>query len=598
MCRKLLLIFSLFFFSFVSFAQQIGNQRIINWNYAGNSEIEYPEIEFNVLDFGIDSSGTEDISQKLAELFKQVDEEGVIVNFPKGTYLIKNTIRIPENVVIRGEGAESTKLLADLPKSSSHVFNISNTCSGKDINIATDLIKGTKKIVVVDASSFSVDDIIEIEQDNSDWDIEPASWAKNAVGQLNQIERIEGNTLYLHYPININYYVQLNSVVRKIEPIEASGIENLSIERISNPDKGGGSNIYFYHAVNCFVKGVESNKSVGSHIMVNNSLKVKISGCYVHHAFNYDGSATQGYGVTLNHHATFCLVENNIFSNLRHAMMVKVGANSNVFAYNYSKDVVRSEFPFDASGDISLHGHYSYANLFEGNIVQNIIIDHYWGPSGPYNTFFRNKTLRYGVLLTESDFETCEQNFIGNDIQGKTLLHGQFYLTGSDHYLFANLVKGKLIPENTDELNDTSYFYKGKPDFWMEEISWPAIGVFSSPTDGNIPAYQRFKEGKFTFYALNDTSNDTSTNNTSIGKQTDFDKVKIFPNPCNEKLEISNVPGGCNQMVIYDAKGKQVEVLKNEKENTELITSQYISGIYLILFDFGKTKFSKEFIKL
>ena len=598
MFKKLLQSIPLLFFAISSFAQQLSEQRTIDWSYAGNSKIEYPETELNVLDYGIDSSGSEDISQKLNELFKQIDVDGAVVYFPKGTYLIKNTIAIPENVVIRGEGAKSTKILADLPKSSNHVFQISNTGISNEVDVSKDLVKGTKAISVSDASIFSVNDYVETEQENSGWDIKPASWAKNAVGQLNQIERIDGNTLYLHFPININFNTQLKPVVRKIETIKNSGIENLSIQRISNPDEGGGNNIYFYHAINCFVKGVESNKSIGSHIMVNNSMKIEVNGCYVHHAFNYDGSATQGYGVTLNHHATYCLVENNIFSNLRHAMMVKVGANSNVFTYNYSKDVVRSEFPFDASGDISLHGHHSYANLFEGNIVQNIIIDHYWGPSGPYNTFFRNKTLKYGILMTESDFETCNQNFVGNEVQGNTLLHGRLYLTGDDHYLYGNLVKDKLIPENTDELNDTSYFYKSKPDFWIEEISWPAIGIFSTQTDGEIPAHHRCKNGDYTYFALNETSNDTSTNNTSLGQATGFKDVKVFPNPCCNRIEISNVPESCHKMIVYDSKGKEIEVLKNDREIAEIQTFQYSPGIYLIVFDLGKSKFSKEFIKL
>jgi hypothetical protein len=126
---------------------------------------------------------------------------------------------------------------------------------------------------------------------------------------------------------------------------------------------------------------------MGAHVMIEYSKNIEVSGCYIHHSFGYDGSGTRGYGVCLRQHASDCLVENNFFRFLRHAMMVKEGANGNVFGYNYSIEPNRSEPIADFSGDISLHGHYAFANLFEGNIVQNIIIDQFWGQSGPHNTF-------------------------------------------------------------------------------------------------------------------------------------------------------------------------------------------------------------------
>ncbi|MBM4395981.1 MAG: hypothetical protein FJ087_09850 [Deltaproteobacteria bacterium] len=54
-------------------------------------------------------------------------------------------------------------------------------------------------------------------------------------------------------------------------------------------------------------------------------------------------------------------------------MMVTTGANGNVFGYNYSRDPYRSETINDFSGDISVHGHWPFANLFEGNVVANVM---------------------------------------------------------------------------------------------------------------------------------------------------------------------------------------------------------------------------------
>jgi len=170
---------------------------------------------------------------------------------------------------------------------------------------------------------------------------------------------------------------------------------------VDMPAEGGGYNIYFDYAVNSRVSGVESDSSSGSHVYISRSAQIKVEGSYFHNAFAYDGVSTHGYGVTLAHHSSGSLIVNNIFVYLRHAMMVKTGANGNVFAYNYSRDPFRSEAISDFSGDISLHGHYPFANLFEGNIIQNIIIDHYWGPSGPRNTFFRNRAELWGIIMTQ-----------------------------------------------------------------------------------------------------------------------------------------------------------------------------------------------------
>jgi hypothetical protein len=49
-----------------------------------------------------------------------------------------------------------------------------------------------------------------------------------------------------------------------------------------------------------------------------------------------------------------------------------------------------------------LHGNYPFANLFEGNINQNTVIDNSHGKNGPYNTFFRNRSELWGVVMNNS----------------------------------------------------------------------------------------------------------------------------------------------------------------------------------------------------
>ena len=99
----------------------------------------------------------------------------------------------------------------------------------------------------------------------------------------------------------------------------------------------------------------------------------------------------------------------------------QTGVNGNVIAYNYSIEPNRSEFPAEASADISLHGHYPFSNLFEGNIVQNIQIDLTHGPNGPFNTFFRNRAELYGIVMSSGIVQNDSINELQEEIQNMTL---------------------------------------------------------------------------------------------------------------------------------------------------------------------------------
>jgi len=84
-------------------------------------------------------------------------------------------------------------------------------------------------------------------------------------------------------------------------------------------------------------------------------------------------------------------------------VLLQSGANGNVISYNYSLNPNQSDSPpANGAGDLVLHGNYPFANLFEGNICQNVMIDASHGINGPYNTFFRNRVQLYGIIMSPS----------------------------------------------------------------------------------------------------------------------------------------------------------------------------------------------------
>lgn len=115
------------------------------------------------------------------------------------------------------------------------------------------------------------------------------------------------------------------------------GIENLVVNRQDSGDHNNGANIVFDKAVNCWVKSVYSYMTCRFHVLADLSSHIDIDGCFFQSACSYDLGG-RGYGVCLEWSTTNCLVENNIFKRLRHAMVAQAGANCNVFSHNYSNE--------------------------------------------------------------------------------------------------------------------------------------------------------------------------------------------------------------------------------------------------------------------
>jgi len=490
------------FFSFFFIVCQVVQSQIIpdsmrvDWRGAGyGSCLPNPSTILNIQDFGGAGDSITDNYPAIHLALDSLHGQPGVIWFPAGIYSISSTVSIPAGAILRGAGADSTKLKM---KHSGYGFSFTGTNSGGFYKILKGYQKESRHICVEAGTGLVQGDFAEILETNGSWDSNPASWATDVVGQIVRITGVQGDTLLLEKPLRITYDSLLNPRIRKLLPLMNAGMESLKIFRDDTSKTASSYNISFEKAAYCWVKGVEGYISLGSHCMISLSTNIEVSGCYFHHANNYDGGGTRGYGVTLNNHAGQCLIENNIFRHVRHAMMTKCGANGNVFTYNYSVDPFRNgsgEFPADAGADISLHGHYSYANLFESNVVQTIYIDQTWGPSGPYNTIFRNRAELYGILNTSTT--SNKENFVGNEVTNTAALHGMYTLSGSGHFQYGNMIRGTVTPAGTTNLNDTSYFYAARPDHW-DEPEWSLIGIPYTPGTTKIPAQRRNEALQFT----------------------------------------------------------------------------------------------------
>lgn len=461
---KNLFTFLFFFFlaHFQVFTQNLPPERAVDWKLAGKKTFfPFPNETFNVSDFGLIGDGKTPNDLALKELLKWNNEQPIIVFFPKGKYLFREPITIPSNCLLKGESPDKTELL----------FYTHNTPSliqalGKWDNLQTEITEnayqGAQEIWVKDSKGFENGQFIQLFFNDKEY--VTSEWARYSVGQIVKIKKVQKNRILLESPLRLSYSVKHRPQIQKLQMLQNVGIESLKISRFGGSSKCRAGNISFQYVANGWIKNVESERCAYSHVDLSYCSNVTIMDSYFHEADEY-GNGGKGYGVAVQFTSGECLIENNIFQHLRHSMLVQAGANGNVFAYNYSREPFWTEvkLPANAAGDIVLHGNYPYANLFEGNVVQSIVIDKSHGKNGGNNTFLRNRAELYGIFMTD---KSAPQNFIANEIPNKKLFYGNFFLMGKDNLSWGNIIKGRTqLAKNTTEPNFVSLYYAKQPTF-------------------------------------------------------------------------------------------------------------------------------------
>lgn len=506
-CTTIFILFSQNNYSLAS-ENIIPSSRRVNWDPGlPNGIPDYP-VGSNVKDFGAVGNGITDETQAFKNAIAATPKGNALL-IPAGTYKITATLNINKGIALRGEGHTLTKLKFDF--NSGSCINVQGGSSSW-INMSAGYNKDSYSITVSSTSGFNIGDFIEINQKNDPADYQDGSkghWEDACVGQILIIKNIVGNTLTLNRGLYYTYNGSYNPQVRKIKMVEGVGVERLYLERLNST--GYGSNIDFTKAASCWVREVWSEKTLTAHIFLATAYRNEIRDSYFDDS-HLHGTGGQGYGVRLEGRSTDNLIENNIFERLRHSMLVQQGATGNVFGYNYSKDPFLEEGNNWLMPDISVHGHYAYMNLFEGNTAQRFEIDNTWGTNGP-TTFFRNRaekdvshyldnTEKFAFIKVERNnpFHNIVGNELGlsttysnNPIEIDSSIASTIIVHGNYNYQDSNIEWDPDIPDHN--LPD-SYYLDSKPS-WFDSLSWPPIGGDISPNTNLIPAQKRYQEGNY-----------------------------------------------------------------------------------------------------
>ena len=548
------------------FAQTIPEERKIDWSMAGNKPPAFKnKVALDFVREGADPSGMVSNHEVLNELINEYEGFSIELFIPNGEYLFKEAILLPSYIEMLGENPDSTQLIFDLDSETDLIH-----VKGSKKELLLDLIEAPEfkdeRIKVEDASLVSEGDWFRIEV--NDESIMTSEWAYRSSGQIIQVESIEGQYLKLSSPIRRTYALENSPVIQALDMKENVVISSLSIVN-NKTTESQTSNIEFDFAYNSKVSCIKSKRCNFAHVEISNSSNIEVLGSYFNDAFDFGGGG-KAYGVSLQYTSGLCLIENNTFERLRHSVLLQAGANGNVIAYNYSIDPfwTSTNLPSNSAGDLVLHGNYPYANLFEGNHAQQIIIDNSHGLNGPMNAFFRNRLALYGIFMSHP---SGSQTFVGNEVNNEGFLLGNYALQGEDHFEYGNNVKGDYLPKGTGIPSEESLYLKESPPFYLENSAWPPIGPPNEIDQHPIFSFLRYESALLTACSEGDLINEIA--NLSAEKS-----FLVSPNPGVDQVTIQ---GDLLRWEVYSARGR---LLKTGEQASVPIRDLEDGLIYLVIY--------------
>ncbi len=473
-------------------AQVIPEDRTESWTQAGMTIPCLDAAQTIVFtDAGGDPTGSTDNSALLNGMMDTLAVPTRII-FPSGNYLFESQLQLKGDLILSGSGASSTSFYFSTPTESDLIV-----AKGKLKNDSSELILAAGRhdsvVTVADAGIFLPGDhVLLIDNDNY---LVDDDWALESTGQILVISSISGNEVTFTSRLRRSYSLGRSPRLKRMEPVERVGIEDLAVINLS-PAASQKSSIFLKYVSDSYIKGIESYNTNYAHIELHHATHCTVSGNYMQDAFDY-GDGGKGYGVLVHYNSGENLVIDNIANHLRHSYLLQAGANGNVIAYNYSTDPywTGTFLPASSAGDLVLHGNFPYANLLEGNQVQNIVVDDAHGKNGPFNTFFRNRAEGYGLSMTNASVGDS-MHFVGNEITNTGFLKGLYLIAGTGHIEYGNNLQGDIFPSGTDSLSVFSYFDAGTP--WVD--GFPMIGTPTPINSFEIPTAERFASGSYTFH--------------------------------------------------------------------------------------------------
>lgn len=306
-----------------------------------------------------------------------------IVQLNAGTYNISGTVNVNTSyVTLRGAGADQTTL--------SGSGSIMNSSAGGNVSLGTAITAGgtkeTRTITVASTANLSVGRMIEVDRADDPTYTTTIGSNGRSVSQVNMITAINGSVVTVRNPWFADFSSGSPRVKFYYSVVKTRvGVEHLRLEHNTTT-----ANMNFWYCDSCWLKGVESARSVGYHFTVLGTLNVEFRDCYVHHgATGPNNSGINFYGNDLYGANSSARVENSIFNQNFPAIEINNSSSGLAILYNYA-------YGGNGGGTNGVswtlddgHAPMNIYNLYEGNITDQLGADNYYGGTA-FATVFRN----------------------------------------------------------------------------------------------------------------------------------------------------------------------------------------------------------------
>lgn len=465
---------------------------------------------------------------------------GNVVKLNAGTYNVSGIQMTSSNVTLRGAGADQTILrgcaIIRLGTGNRFVHGATVTSGGA---------KGSSTISVSSTSSLSVGTMIELDRADDNGFVASGIGGSRYIRQLNRISAINGNVLTLQNPLLWDFTSPSDATIRyRFSNVSLSGVEDLKLDH-SGTSGCEDHNFDIQYCYACWIKGIDSYKPSGYHMVIAGTLNLEIRDSYIHDASTY-GANNGGVVVYGNPNwgsNSNGMIENNIFNRLFPAVELQNSSGGFYIGYNYSHGSQSQPSGAPVSWTyMDNHGPHNMMNLYEGNIGEMFGSDGYFGGSSHgtaarnyftgYNPLFGakddpirlNRASYYynlvGNVLGSSEENPQKYNQTSNNCAGGPAIYRLGYpnagncsftdvtghpipgLTYPDSKVASTLFRwgnydyfhdagrfdpgevpvGMAVP--TDQTIPNSYYYASKPS-WFGNRPWPLIGPDVTGGDGD-----------------------------------------------------------------------------------------------------------------
>ena len=249
--------------------------------------------------------------------------------------------------------------------------------------------------------------------------------------QVNLITAISGTTITVKNPLLTDFNTGSPRVKYTFLHTSFSGIEDLKLDHSTG---GSGTNMSFQYCYACWLKGVESYKPAGYHMIILGTLNLEIRDSFIHDAQTYgpNNAGIAVYGAPLYGSNSSGKIENNVFDRLFPGIEMQNSSSGFYIGYNYAYGSMASATNAPVTWMMSdNHGPHDMMNLWEGNVSELFGSDGYFGGSS-HGTVLRNYFTGYNPNSGNTDnpirFNRLSYfyNLVGN-VLGSTQLNPTKY---------------------------------------------------------------------------------------------------------------------------------------------------------------------------